>query len=75
MTENQRDFVLHLLRQGDWGQAIVAYREEAGVDHEQARVAVNALAAQHGIQRSGWRSWWWWGPAMAALMAIALLWR
>lgn len=51
MTETQRDLVLHLLREGDWHDAIMAYAEEVGVTQGEAAEAVEALAAQLNIHR------------------------
>lgn len=56
MTEIQQDLVLHLLREGDWQEATIAYAEEAGISHQEASDAVQQLAAQQNIHRSslGW---------------------
>jgi hypothetical protein len=74
MTESQRDFVLHLLHQGDWGHAVVAYQEEAGVDRDAALSAIQQLAREYGIERPRWRLAWWCAPAiLAAALAIVFL--
>lgn len=56
MTEIQQDLVLHLLREGDWHEATIAYAEEAGISHQEASDAVQQLAAQQNIRRNsiGW---------------------
>lgn len=68
MTEIQQDLVLHLLREGDWHEATIAYAEEAGISHQEASEAVQQLAAQQNIQRKslGWFT-------LAALASVAFL--
>jgi hypothetical protein len=68
MTETQQDLVLHLLREGDWQDAILAYAEEAGVSHEEATEAVEALAASEHIARHPT-----WRPALLALGSLVSL--
>ena len=55
MTDSQKDLVLHLLRQGDWSDALEAYCEETGDDLETARSVVKALAKEHQIDV--YRNW------------------
>lgn len=68
MTETQRDLVIHLLREGDWQEAVLAYAEEAGVTNREASEAVEALAASHHIERHSF-SW----LAVAAIASLLLL--
>lgn len=69
MTEIQQDLVLHLLREGDWHEATVAYAEEAGISHQEAADAVQLLAAQQNIHRQsiGWLT------VVAVASALSLL--
>lgn len=72
MTEIQRDLVLHLLRQGDWREAVDAYAEEAGVTRREAEDGVAQLAETHGVRR---RSYGWLTlAAVASAASLALLW-
>lgn len=67
MTSVQKDLVLHFLRQGDWPQAIVFYREETGADVVTATEAVARVAERYGIRRN--RSPW----VRMAVLAVAVL--
>lgn len=72
MTEVQRDLVLHLLREGDWQEAIIAYAEEAGVTQFEATEAVHALAASNNIRKKslGWFTL----AAFASFVSLAAGW-
>ena len=72
MTETQRDLVLHLLREGDWHDAVMAYAEEVGVTHNEATQAVEALAAQQNIHRHSVR--WLALAALASMLSLAAGW-
>lgn len=73
MTDSQMDLVLHLLQQGDWSDAVAAYREETGADEESARNVVRQLAKQHQINPS--RNWWLVGISMfASIIVLATVW-
>ncbi len=43
--------VLHLIREGQWREAIYLYREETGVNVAIAEQAVERLALKHGVHR------------------------
>ena len=72
MTETQRDLVLHLLREGDWHDAVIAYAEEVGVSHGEAVEAVESLAAQQNIHRHSMR--WLALAAVASMVSLAAGW-
>lgn len=72
MTELQRDLVLHLLREGDWHDAVIAYAEEAGITASEAEQAVEQLAAHHQIRRRSYR--WLTFAAVASAASLAALW-
>lgn len=59
MTDEQRELVLHLIRVGDYSDAVTAYQEETGVDQDAAASAVAALAARHGLKPTGALRWSW----------------
>ncbi len=42
---------VHLIREGQWREAIYLYREETGVNLAVAEQAVERLALQHGVHR------------------------
>lgn len=42
---------IHLIREGQWREAIHLYREETGANLAQAEQAVERLALEHGIHR------------------------
>ena len=72
MTEIQRDLVLHLLRQGDWQDATIAYAEEAGITPREAAEAVRQLAASHDIHRHS--AWWMAMAAVASFVSLVAGW-
>lgn len=72
MTETQQDLVLHLLREGEWRDAVMAYAEETGVTTDEANEAVKALAVGQNIQRSGSR--WLMIAAIASMLSLAAGW-
>ncbi len=72
MTEIQRDLVLHLLREGNWQEAIIAYAEEAGVTQFEATEAVQLLAASNNIQKKSFR--WLTLAAFASFVSLAAGW-
>jgi hypothetical protein len=72
MTEIQQDLVLHLLREGDWYDATIAYAEEAGISHHEASEAVKQLAAEQNIHRYSFR--WLALAAVASLLSLAAGW-
>lgn len=74
MTETQRDLVLHLLSEGDWQEAITAYAEEAGVSHDDAKVAVARLADQCNLRNHGSRRVWFFAAMASAIgLVVSLL--
>jgi hypothetical protein len=73
MTDSQRDLVLHLLRAGDWPDAIVAYMDETGADEETAREAVGQLARDHQLRRS-YTGWITLAAAASALLLLLAGW-
>ena len=55
---NQQAVILHLLREGQWHQAVLLYREETGVPKRLAAREVERIAEQHQIRPA--RPWLWW---------------
>lgn len=47
---NGKEVILHLLKEGEWNQAILLYREETGVPRRQAIREVQHLAHLHHLQ-------------------------
>lgn len=47
---NGKEVILHLLKEGEWSQAILLYREETGVPRRQAIREVQHLAHLHHLQ-------------------------
>lgn len=43
--------VLHLIREGQWREAVYLYREETGVNVAIAEQAIERLALKHGVHR------------------------
>lgn len=72
MTETQQDLVLHLLREGEWHDAVMAYAEEAGVTTDEATEAVKALASHQNIHRRS--STWLMLAAVASMLSLAAGW-
>ena len=72
MTEEQRELVLHLIRVGDYSDAVAAYQEETGADEDTAASAVAALADRHGLKRAGGIGWQW--IALALSLAAGAGW-
>jgi hypothetical protein len=49
---------IHLIREGQWSEAIILYREELGVTMTQAEARVMALAEEYEILYPGrWNTW------------------
>jgi hypothetical protein len=46
---NGKEVILHLLKEGEWNQAILLYREETGVPRRQAIREVQHLAHLHHL--------------------------
>jgi hypothetical protein len=72
MTEIQQDLVLHLLREGDWHEATVAYAEETGVPFDEAVDAVRQLAADQNISRQSFK--WLVAAAIASMLSLFAGW-
>lgn len=45
------NFAVHLIREGQWREAVYLVREETGVSVAQAEHAVERMALKHGLQR------------------------
>lgn len=43
--------VIHLIREGQWREAVYLYREETGVNLAIAEQAIERLAIKHGVHR------------------------
>lgn len=71
MTETQRDLVLHLLKEGDWQEAMIAYSEETGASPEEARDAVTRLAEQCNLKNSSRRRMWVFAAMASAIGLVA----
>ncbi len=49
---------IHLIRDGQWSEAVLLYRDELGVTVNQAEAKVVSLAEEYGIFYPGrWLSW------------------
>lgn len=55
---NQHAIIVHLLREGQWQQAVMLYREEMGVPRRIATKEIERLAEQHHIRPPRLWSWW-----------------
>ena len=58
---NQQAIIVHLLREGEWHQAVLLYREETGAPRHLATREVERIAQQHNIKPNG--TWWRWPVA------------
>jgi hypothetical protein len=55
---NLDSLAIHLIREGQWSEAISLYREELGVSMAQAEARVLALAEEYEIlYPGGWGAW------------------
>jgi hypothetical protein len=55
---NLDSLAIHLIREGQWAEAISLYREELGVSVAQAEAKVLALADEYEILYPGrWAAW------------------
>ncbi|MBU6239823.1 MAG: hypothetical protein KGQ51_18560 [Planctomycetes bacterium] len=55
---NLDSLAIHLIREGQWSEAISLYREELGVSMAQAEARVLALAEEYEILYPGrWGAW------------------
>ncbi|MEZ6091325.1 MAG: hypothetical protein R3C05_25575 [Pirellulaceae bacterium] len=71
MTDSQKDLLIHLLQQGDWTDAVVAYCEETGADVETATHVVRQLAEQNAIRPA--RRWWLLGLTLVATLLVTFI--
>lgn len=55
-TETRQAIIVHLLKEGEWYQATLLYRDETGAPRHLARREVERIAKQHAIQPKG--GWW-----------------
>lgn len=58
---NHQAIIVHLLREGEWSQAVLVYREETGAPRHLATREVKRIALQHNIALpiSGWLNIGW----------------
>jgi hypothetical protein len=71
---NLDSLAIHLIREGQWSEAISLYREELGVSVAQAEAKVLALAEEYEILYPGrWAAWLTIGFAGLSLFALVFL--
>lgn len=71
---NLDSLAIHLIREGQWSEAILLYRDELGVTVAQAEAKVHALAEEYEILYPGrWAAWLAIAFAGFSLFALVIL--